>query len=219
MSKFIYDEVIADLSDKVQRDAFKQIKPRLRQKQRVLVTRRYAPQAYTYQKQHNIVGRVINMYDYFQDAIDVQVHDLHIRKTPLIDHKQLKIVGVSPNESDLYHEGTQVAKVDIAPLTVPLIGTITWLNPMGEPASRDFYDRRGFLSSTQYFHRNGNMGHQIMFSPDGTPKMEIICMARDGKEQVTGYKLLNYQGADYLFANEQEVWNFFKAELESGVVR
>ena len=40
-------------------------------------------------------------------------------------------------------------------------------------------------------------------------------MAIDGVNHVTSYKLLDYQGANYLFVNEDELWEFFKQELES----
>ena len=43
----------------------------------------------------------------------------------------------------------------------------------------------------------------------------MIMMAHNGEEQLTSIKLLDYDGADYLFANEDELWVFFKSELES----
>lgn len=215
--KLVYCDALTNGMSADQKKVLKGVKPKLRKPNRMLVTRRYEPQAYTYQKANDLVGRVINMYDFFQQAVDVPVADKHIRTSGVIDLSEIKVRGINPNTSELYYHGQKVAMVDIAPLTVQLIGSITWLSPVGDLLSRDIYDRRGFKSSTQYFHLDGSLGHQVMYNPDGVPTMEVIMMAVEGNNCLTGYKLLNYQGADYLFNNEDELWAFFKSELESEI--
>lgn len=215
MSKYIYNENLTNYDERDQRKTFKALKPKLRQSKRVLVTRRYEPNAITYQEQNDIVGRVLNMYDYFQGTIDIPKKDLHIRLSDIFDLKHVKIVGINPNMSHVFYNGTKIAEVAIAPLSVQIIGAITWLNPIGDPISQDIYDRRGFKTSTQYYHLNGNIGHQVIYDYDGHTKLEMIMMAHNGEEQLTSIKLLDYDGADYLFANEDELWVFFKSELES----
>lgn len=215
MSKYIYNENLTNYIDRDQRKTFKAIKPKLRNSKRILVTRRYEPYAITYQEQNKIVGRVLNMYDYFQGTVDIPKKDLHIRLSDVFDLKQVKIVGINPNTSHVFYNGTQIAEVSIAPLSVQIIGAITWLNPVGDPISQDIYDRRGFKTSTQYYHLNGNIGHQVIYDKNGHPKLEMIMMAHNGEEQLTSIKLLDYDGADYLFANEDDLWMFFKSELES----
>lgn len=215
MSQYIYNENLTNYFERDQKKTFKSIKPKLRQAKRVLVTRRYEPNAITYQEQNKIVGRVLNMYDYFQGTINVPKKDLHIRLSDIFDLQQVKIVGIDPNTSHVFDKGMKIAEVSIAPLSVQIIGSITWLNSVGEPISQDFYDRRGFKTSTQYYHLNGNIGHQVIYDKDGRPKLEMIMMAHNGEEQLTSLKLLDYEGADYLFANEDELWVFFKSELES----
>lgn len=215
MSKYIFNEILSTYFGQAQKREVKHLKPKLRKKSRILVTKHYDTNAYTMQKQYGILGRVINMYDYFQGTIDVPVKDLHVRLSNVFDLSKVKIVGLNPNKSDIYYNGTRIAQVDIAPLTVQIIGNVTWFNTIGEPISRDMYDRRGFKSSTQYFHIDGSLGHQIIYNLEGKPVIEIIMMSVNKKPQLTGYKLLNYDGADYLFANEDELWKFFKSELES----
>lgn len=211
--KYIYSEVLSDYSGD-QEAEYKALKPKLKKPGRVLVTRHYEPNTLTYLQQHKINVPILNMYDYFQGAIDVVPHDVHVRTTDLFDRSRQIIRGQNPNTSFLYERGRKVAVIDIQPLTFQLLGAVNWLNAAGLRIKRDIYDRRGFLSSTQYFHIDGSLGHQILYTPSGKPAVEFINMSIDGVNQLTGIKLLDYQGADYLFANEDELWNFFKHELQ-----
>lgn len=215
VSNYIFSDILTDYYSNGQKAELKSIRPKLRQSKRMLVTRKYEPNAITYQEQNNLVGRVINMYDYFQGTIANPKEDLHIRLSHIFDLSQVKIVGINADTSKVFKDGNQIAEVQIAPLSVQIIGIVTWLNVAGEPVSRDFYDRRGFKTSTQYFHLTGNIGHQIIYDRNGRPKIEMIMMAINGVEQLTSIKLLGYLGADYLFANENELWEFFKNELKS----
>lgn len=215
MSKYIYNEFLSTYFGQEQKQEVKKLRPKLRKKSKTLVTKHYDTNAYTMQNKYGIYGRVINMYDYFQHTIDVPIKDLHVRLSGIFDLSKFKIVGLNPNKSDIYYQGKRIAQVDIAPLTVQIVGTVTWLNQIGDPISRDMYDRRGFKSCTQYFHLDGSLGHQIIYDINGKPVIEIIMMSIDKKPALTGFKLLDYDGADYLFSNEDELWQFFKSELES----
>lgn len=215
MTKYIYNEHLGNFTLTIERKEAKELKPKLRKSNRMLVTKRYEPNALTYQQEHGLTGRVINMYDYFQNAVDVQPRDLNIRLSGIFDLSKVKIKGINPNESEVYQNGVKIANVAILPLTTQLIGNVTWVNPNGEPISCDLYDRRGFKSSTQYYHLDSSMGHQVIYDINGRIKIEIIVMRRDGKPGITSYKLHDYEGADYIFSDEAELWKFFKSELES----
>lgn len=215
MPKYIYNETLSNTMDSEQKKILKQLKPKLRKPNRVLVTKKYEPNAYTYHNMSKLTTPTLNMYDYFQGATDITPHDLHVRMGGIFNLTTLKVVGISNEKSEIYHDGVHIANVNIAPLTVQLIGEIEWLDAAGNMMSRDFYDRRGFLSSTQYFHINGDLGHQIIYDIAGKPKIILSMMNINGVNSVTGYKLLDYDGADYLFVTEDELWKFFKSELES----
>lgn len=207
-------ENISDYNSKDQKDTIKKLRHKLDKGK--IVTRFYEPQAYTYQKQNDVVGKVINMYDYFQNTVNVPIKDLHVRLSGIFPLDTFNIVGINNNQSDIYYHGRKIAEVAIAPLTVQLIGTVTFLDSDGVPTSKDLYDRRGFLSSTQYFDQNGNFGHQIMYDENKNPKMEIIVMHDNNHEiKTTGIKLLNYHGADYLFDSEDSLWQFYTKEINA----
>lgn len=194
--------------------ALKSYRSKLKKPDRYLITKSYDTQAYTQLKKYGLEHKVINMYDYFQSTINMPVRDLHVRLSGVFSLKDFKIVGINNNQSNLYEQNKKIAEIKIAPETVQLIGDVNFVNDVGLTTSRDLYDRRGFLSSIQYFDLNGNLGHQIIYNKDKQPVIEIIVMNYNGKIQKTGLKLLNYQGADYLFANEDNLWAFFKDEIK-----
>lgn len=214
MSKFIFSSTLSNFNGK-QATEFAAVKKILSRTDKTLVTRKFEPQAMTYQKQQKIFGRVLNMYDYFNRTTDATPIDLHIRLSDTFDKREVKIIGLNPNESDVMFKNQRIANVKIAPGTRQLIGSVIWLNQLQLPMSIDTYDRRGFKACTQYYHLDGTPGHTIMFDLNGIPTMEIVNMwGPDKKLQTTGIKLLNYHDADYLFADEDELWGFFKKEIE-----
>lgn len=193
--------------------ALKAYKSKLAKPGRFLVVKAYDPSSYTQYAKYGIEDKVFSMYDYFQHAISFKPKDLHIRLSGVFDLSTFVIKGIDNNRSDVYLEGDKIAEVSIAPETVQLIGDVTFLNQAGLPSSRDIYDRRGFLSSTQYFDINGNLGSQVLYDTNHIPVMEIIVMNKNGRLATTSIKLLNYQGADYLFDNDHSLFEFVKDEL------
>lgn len=158
---------------------------------------------------------VINMYDYFQDVMNIPEKDVNVRYTEKIDKRKYHIEGMDANGSLIKHAGQTIAKVIIAPSTVGLVGSIEYNDSMNHIVAKDIWDRRGFLSSTQYFHPDGGIGPQIFFDINGTPKLEIIHMNLQGVLNPTMYKLLNYKGKNRRFNREEELFTFFMNELAS----
>ena len=158
---------------------------------------------------------VINMYDYFQEVMNVPEKDVDVRYTEKIDKRKYHIEGIDANESLIKHAGQTIAKVLIAPATVGLVGAIEYNDSMNHVVAKDIWDRRGFLSSTQYFHPDGTQGAQMFFDINGTPKLEITHMNIQGVLNPTMYKLLNYKGKNRRFNREEELFTFFMSELAS----
>lgn len=156
---------------------------------------------------------VLNMYDYFQEIVTVPERKLDVRYTSSIDKKIYHIEGEDANQSLIKHVGKTIAKVLIAPGTIGLVGSIEYYNDMNEVVAKDFYDRRGFKSSTQYFHADNAIGTQIFFDFFGHPKIELTHMNIKGKLYPTMYKLLDYKGRAYRFNTEEELFTFFLNEI------
>lgn len=156
---------------------------------------------------------VLNMYDYFQEATFVEPRDIDIRYTEVIDKFDYHIVGVDANESQIVHHGKVVGKALVAPATVGLVGSLEYYNDMNATVAKDVWDRRGFKSSTQYFHPDGQLGPQIFYNPEGAPKLEIVRMNVNGTLMNTMYQLLDYKGRAWRFNSESELFVFFMNEV------
>ncbi len=84
---------------------------------------------------------------------------------------------------------------------------------MNATVAKDVWDRRGFKSSTQYFHPDGQLGPQIFYNPEGAPKLEIVRMNVNGTLMNTMYQLLDYKGRAWRFNSESELFVFFMNEV------
>ncbi|MDI4584789.1 accessory Sec system glycosyltransferase Asp1 [Oenococcus sp. UCMA 14587] len=160
-------------------------------------------------------GQVINMYDYFQEATNVTRKKINVRFASFISKRDYHLDSVNPNYSLIKYHGQTSAKVNIAPLTVGLVGNVEYYDSFGNTEAIDYWDWRGFKSSTQYFHPNGQPGAQRFFSPEGKLVMEIVRMNISGKLFPTMYKLFDYKGKDWRFDSENELFIFFMNELIS----
>jgi poly(glycerol-phosphate) alpha-glucosyltransferase len=158
---------------------------------------------------------VLNMYDYFQEITEEPMEDLDVRYTEAIDKNTYHIEGIDADHSLIKHAGKTVAKVQIAPATVGLVGSIEYYDDLKGISAKDIWDRRGFKSSTQYYHQDGNAGAQLFFNRKGEPKIELIHMNINGRLMPTMYRLLSYKGRVWRFDNEDEMFVFFMNELAS----
>lgn len=156
---------------------------------------------------------VVNMYDYFQELTATDEKDVSARFVNAIDKTTYHIEGIDANVSEIRHAGKMVGKVLIAPSTVGLVGSIEYYNDAFSTVAKDVWDRRGFKSSTQYFHLGAEVGTQVFFDRAGKPKIEITHMNIKEKLAPTMYKLLDYQGKAYRFNSEDEMFTFFLDEL------
>lgn len=179
-----------------------------------ILTRNYNKQLYADLKSIGISHRdIINLYDYFQEVSNAPEIDLDVRYTEVIDKRLYHIEGQNPNESLLTYRGKTVGKVNIAPGTVGLVGDIEYYNDNQAILVRDNYDRRGFKSSTIYYHSDGTEGMQLFFDLNGKPKIEVTHMYINGQLRPTMWKLLDYKGKVFRFDTENEFFVFFMSEL------
>ncbi|MDR2977329.1 MAG: accessory Sec system glycosyltransferase Asp1 [Streptococcaceae bacterium] len=156
---------------------------------------------------------VLNMYDYFQEVTDQPRVNADVRYIDVFDKNLYHIEAVDANESMIKFHGRVIAKVSIAPATVGLVGTIDWYNDNKVVVARDVWDRRGFKSSTQYYHPDGSLGPQVFFNAQGQPKIELTHMNINGVLAPTSWKLLDYSDKVLRFNTEEDLFAFFASEL------
>ncbi|MFT8878658.1 MAG: glycosyltransferase [Oenococcus sp.] len=159
--------------------------------------------------------QLLNMYDYFQNALSVTRRQIPVRFARTIPKRDYHIDGIDANYSLIKSHGRIIARATIAPLTVGLMGNMIYYDRFGNTAATDYWDWRGFKSSTQYFHPDGQPGPQIFFDPAGRKVMEVIRMNISGQLFPTMYRLFNYHGRDWRFDSENDLFIFFMNEILS----
>lgn len=156
---------------------------------------------------------VLNMYDYFQGTTDVERKELPLRLAKQFPLDEYHIVAENANFSWLKRAGQNIGKIEVLPSTVGLISSVTYYDRFNNPTVRENFDWRGFKSSIDYFHINGELGTQVFLNLQGEPVLEITHMNINGKIAPTMYKLLNYKGKNYRFNFEDQLFLFFINEV------
>lgn len=179
----------------------------------LFVTRNYTP---VFHRTIKTLGlndhQVLNMYDFFQEATRVSRVKQNLRESVTIPKKRYVIESPNPDQSLILNEGRTVAKVNVMPATVALMGNVEYFDRFDHIVARDEWDYRGFKSSTAYFHPNGEVSLQKFYTPVGKVVLEITHMNVQGHLMPTMYKLINYCGANYRFNTENELFTFFMNE-------
>ncbi|WP_288530798.1 glycosyltransferase [uncultured Secundilactobacillus sp.] len=157
-------------------------------------------------------AQVLNMYDFFQGRTDVVRVEQPLRLLKQIPLDHYHIVSDNPNYSVIQHAGVPIARVNVMPATVGLVGDITYYDRFGNSTVRENWDWRGFRSSIDYFHPNGQLGVRRILNAVGETVIEITHMNVDGKLQPTMWKLLNYKGHNFRFNTEDQLFLFFLNE-------
>jgi poly(glycerol-phosphate) alpha-glucosyltransferase len=155
---------------------------------------------------------VLNMYDFFQGTCDVERVQLPVREFKQLSLTKYQLVEHGADYSTLDHAGRQIARINILPGTVGLVGDIEYYDRFETIVSRENFDWRGFKSSIDYFHPDGALGVRRFLNQAGDVVLENIYMNIEGQLQPTMWKLINYHGQDYRFNTEDQLFLFFLNE-------
>lgn len=156
---------------------------------------------------------VLNMYDYFQGTTNVPRKEQHLRLLPQLALDQYHIVGHGPNYSTIEDEGRVIGRINVMPATVGLVNDITYYDRADNMTVRENFDWRGFKSSVDYFHPDGQLAVQSFLNLAGEPVLEVTHMNVNGQLLPSMYKLKNYLGHDYRFNSEEQLFLFFLNEI------
>ncbi|MCZ3394224.1 glycosyl transferase, partial [Enterococcus faecium] len=115
---------------------------------------------------------------------------------PVREFKQLalneyQLVEHGADYSTVDHAGRQLARINIMPGTVGLVGDIEYYDRFETVVSRENFDWRGFKSSIDYFHPDGSLGVRRFLNLAGEVVLENTYMNVEGQLQPTMWKLVN----------------------------
>ncbi|MEE6725999.1 glycosyltransferase [Pediococcus acidilactici] len=158
-------------------------------------------------------GQVLNMYDYFQGTTQIPTVPVPVRKFKQLPFDEYQLVDYGPDYYTVDHAGRQLARINILPGTVGLVGDVEYYDRFDNLVSRDNYDWRGFKSSTDYFHPDGSLGARRFLNPAGEVVLENVYMNVADQLQPTMWKLIDYHGKDYRFDSQEDLFLFFLNEI------
>lgn len=156
---------------------------------------------------------VVNMYDFFQGTSNVPRREQNLRLLAQIPLDEYHLMAHGPNVTTINEAGREIAKISVMPGTVGLVSSITYLDRFNNPTARENFDWRGFKSSIDYFHPDGQLAVQKFLDLTGNPVLEVVHMNIEGKVHPTMWKLIGYHGHNFRFNLEDQLFLFFLNEL------
>ncbi|EHO52589.1 hypothetical protein HMPREF9104_00919 [Lentilactobacillus kisonensis F0435] len=157
---------------------------------------------------------VINMFDYFQETVTIDHKKPTIHDLPQISKRAYEIQPHGPNYQELRDGGRLIAHVQIMPTTVGQVNDIQYFDEFGNISVTQNYDWRGFKSSEDYLHPDGNFAYTFWFNKAGQRVLQLVHMYNADKKVIpTSYHLENYHNNDYLFSNIDNLFSFFLDQL------
>lgn len=144
-----------------------------------IVTRNYNRFLSQNLKQHGLDQQdSINMYNFFQKALNQPRKKQGLRYLESIPLQDYHVVGIDNNRSEVHYQGKTIANIHVIPATVGLVGDVEYLDDLGHPAVREYWDWRGFKSMVESYHPDGTIGSQRFLDPHGQVVLEITQSSR-----------------------------------------
>lgn len=165
---------------------------------------------------------LLNMYDVFQKATDVETKTVHYRHNPQIDKARYHLDGLDWGMAQARRFGTtygrNVIDIDLFPGNPG--GTTSMLHYVDRndnTAVTDIWDWRGFKSATRYYQTTGNVSNIIFYTPTGdiTARASFMWQHLEGKPNTewplvqTSLEVLDYDGEHLWFESEMHAWEYF----------
>lgn len=157
--------------------------------------------------------QIINMYDFFQGTLERTSQPQNLRDLPSLPLQKYHLENSSPDYAIVKHHGRQIARVNILPATIGLVGEVLYNDRADNVTLRENWDWRGFCSSIDRFMPDGKLSSRQFLNLAGEVVIEVVYMVGAGELQPTQWHLIQYHGRDYRFKTENELFRFFLNEL------
>ncbi|WP_411130822.1 glycosyl transferase [Weissella confusa] len=187
------------------------------------VVRGYYPDQHMHLANHGLPDdALLNMYDVFQKATDVETKTVHYRHNPQIDKARYHLDGLDWGMAQARRFGTtygrNVIDIDLFPGNPG--GTTSMLHYVDRndyTAVTDIWDWRGFKSATRYYQTTGNVSNIIFYTPtgDSAARASFMWQHLEGKPNTewplvqTSLEVLDYDGEHLWFESEMHAWEYF----------
>lgn len=155
--------------------------------------------------------QVVNLFDFFRGSETIPSRVMKIED---LNWPADYTIKPNPNVSEVHDGDRLVAKVHFVPSTVGHVYFVEIFDTFGNLVQRTDYDERGFKARDEFFSPAQEPISDVFYHLDGRRLAEQYYTHNDaGANVVSLCKLINYQGQDYYFNNEDEWFRFFLDEL------
>ena len=185
------------------------------------VVRGYYPDQHMHLANHGLPDdALLNMYDVFQKATDVETKTVHYRHNPQIDKARYHLDGLDWGMAQARRFGTTYGRNVIDVDLFNPGGTTSMLHYIDRgdnTAVTDIWDWRGFKSATRYYQTTGNVSNIIFYTPTGdiAARASFMWQHLEGKPNnewplvQTSLEVLDYDGEHLWFESEMHAWEYF----------
>jgi hypothetical protein len=187
------------------------------------VVRGYYPDQHMHLGNHGLKDdALLNMYDVFQKATDVEAKTVHYRHNPQIDKARYHLDGLDWGMAQARRSGTtygrNVIDIDLFPGNPGgTTSMLHYIDRSDNTAATDIWDWRGFKSATRYYQTTGNVSNIIFYTPTGdiAARASFMWQHLEGKPNTewplvqTSLEVLDYDGEHLWFESEMHAWEYF----------
>lgn len=142
---------------------------------------------------------ILNIFDYFQDALDVDVNPL---KPTDIDFGVDNLTydkDADQNRIIVYSNKQIVARINLFDKDITdeeLVKSVELFDGFANLYRVDFYDYRGFLSMAQWYTPDNKIATETWYTPEGRPAVEdYFRFNAKGELEKSGFKIIRKDGA------------------------
>ncbi len=162
--------------------------------------------------------KVVNMFDFFQNAVNIPHAQPTIHDLPQIPAEAYEIQPHGSNFNELRDGGKLLAHQQVMPETFGQVDYIRYYDQYGNYSTIEYYDVRGFKTMEQYFHPNGQVAYEFWYKPSGERVVEAIYMFGPDKKEVinTSWHVNDFKGASYELDNIDQLFSLFLNEQIAG---
>lgn len=165
-----------------------------------LVFREWNPLLHYHLNKNGIEDKyILNIFDYFQNALDVETKPLTPKDIEFGVDNLTYDKDKEQNRIIVYSNKQIVGRINLFDKEVTdddLVKSVELFDGFSNLYRVDFYDYRGFLSMAQWYTPDNKIATETWYTPDGRPAIEdYFRFNAAGKLEKSGFKIIRNDGA------------------------
>ena len=156
-------------------------------------------------------SQVVDMYDFFAYTTSYVGQKCHVNDLHLSTDYQ---ITSGNNYREAFDGSRLVARINFIGGEVAMVDNVIFYDDAGNITLREVYDYRGFKAVSEYYGQDGAKFLEEYHRPDGSVYLERYYVKSTENTPINSRNILkDYQGHEWNFDNEDELFTFFLDEL------